>query len=159
LEINLKKYLFILLIFFCCTTKNQNVIKEEHFIEEDDIIKVYNRLIEGIKNRDINEISSCYMINSSYYYDENTGKKYICFNQKKYISGIENIILQYKFLFKSNILDKIEYEIISIDKNALTPKISFLNVWQNSDDDVIEIIEFEKVQNKYYISCHNIMKK
>jgi hypothetical protein len=157
--LSLKKimaFLFLALILTGCTTKSKNVVEKD---DSNDILEVYYRLIDGIKYRNFEKILSCYADDATYSYGQNTGEKYICFNNTKNIRGIDNIRLQYGYLFKRNILDKIEFEIIKVDANKSDPNIKFLNVWQNSDDDVIEIIEFKKIQDKYFISGHRILKK
>lgn len=147
--------LVLICFLFSCNTIKQKIILEnkDNF---EDIKEVYYRLIDGIKNKDYEKISSCYSNNAIYGYDINTGINFLCYNKEKQISGIEDILIQYKFLFKKKSFNKIEYEIEKIDSNI--PLIKFINLWQNADDNLIEIIEFTKIDNKFYISKHILQK-
>ncbi|OHD26881.1 MAG: hypothetical protein A2086_10240 [Spirochaetes bacterium GWD1_27_9] len=164
--------IFIFLFLFGCATKKQN-IKEvvitttstttttitEETISENDILLVYNKLIASIKQRDFAGIESCYAPDAGFIYDEKTSSKYKCFNGEKKVFGVENILSQYKYMFKNRLLDNIEFEVVKIFNTKEIPKIKFINAWQNSDDDLIEEIEFVKIGKLYFIKTHFIQKK
>jgi hypothetical protein len=154
-------FLIFLVSFFSCTTKNKEVVVKEEKADDitEDILEIYNKLIDGIKHHDFEKISSCYTEDANYIYGDNTPAKYVCFNSEKKVNGINDIISQYKFLFKKYLLNKIEFEVYKIDRNSKNPSITFINVWQNSDDDLIELIEFKKINNQYFISNHLVQKK
>ena len=153
------KYIPALIIIFVissCASKNAAVIEQE---DPDDILSVYYRLIEGIKYRNYDVILSCYSPDAEYSYDKNTGEKFKCYNNEKKVTGSEQIKEQYRYMFKKNILDRIEFEIIKADPDRKNPNIKYLNVWQNTDDDIVEMISFTRINGKYYISTHRVMKK
>ena len=149
----------LLLVFICCT--HREITKKDEKIEminENDILKIYYRLVEGIKNRSLEQILSCYSTESTYQYSELTGEKFVCYNNLKEVSNISQIKENYLYLFKKKRYDLIEYEIVSIDKNKNEPKIVFINAWENSDYDHYEIISFVLENEKYLISRHSIVK-
>jgi hypothetical protein len=154
-------FFMILLIFSCTTNKKfvQETVKQVEKEAPDDIKNVYYRLIQGIKARDMEKIASCYSKDCIYEYGNNTKKKFVCFDGNKSISGLENVMLQYKYLFKNRILDNIEFEIEYIDNKDNIPELAFINAWQHSDDNHMEILEFVKIDEKYFISKHIIKKK
>lgn len=101
--------LFFIFTFFSCTHKE---VKKETGKTKEKMLDVYYRLINGIKKRDLNIIASCYEQESSYQYHEELNHRFKCFNNEIKINGIDNVLNQYKFLFKSKLLDRIEFDII-----------------------------------------------
>jgi len=149
-----------LIVIFCCT--HREITKKDEKIEminENDIIKIYYRLVEGIKNRSMEQILSCYSTESTYQYSKLTGENFVCYNDLKEVSNISQIKENYLYLFKKKRYDLIEYEIVSIDKNKNEPKIVFINAWENSDYDHYEIISFVLENEKYLINRHSIVKR
>lgn len=163
---NLLSIFLILIIFVisCKSTEEPVVEKYRVFYSKDDNIPlskedmliVYKRMIEGIKDRSINKILSCYSDSIKYAYDETT-KKALCYNGEKELEGKEELASQYGYLFKNKILDNIEFAIIDINESLLS--ISFINAWESSDHRFEQTIYFVENQGEYNIEKHIIHKQ
>lgn len=140
------------------TSSTIQTIKAEQ-ISNDDLLFIFNRLIKFIKDRDIDGILSCYTEEAIFLYDKDTPKKLVCFDNEKEVYGKNDLSKQYKYMFKTRILDNIEFEIYEINKNIANPMIKFINAWQNSDYDVEERIFFAKENGIYKINRHIVGKK
>ncbi|HPO49454.1 MAG TPA: hypothetical protein PLO89_03930, partial [Spirochaetota bacterium] len=155
-------FLFLSLVFIIsgCVSKGEQKVektavtttieKRSFDIDKDLLLEVFNKLVFYIKKRDLDGISSCYSKDSLFLYDDSTGN-FSCFNGLKQASGNDEVIEQYKYMFKKRILDNIEFEVYLIDANIENPSIKFINAWQNSDYDFEEIVYFAKEDEKYKI--------
>lgn len=136
-------------------TKEEPPVKEpvvEKRGEADDMLAVYNRLIEGIRRADLDKILSCYSAEGSYGYSDRIKKRFTCFDDNYEVRGINNIESQYRYLFKNRLLDRIEFDVRKVDESELS--ITFINAWARADYSVAETIYFELINDKYYIKRH-----
>jgi len=132
------------------------IIKEEDIT--DDIELLYNRFVEAIMKKKIDEIAKCYSEDAIFQYSDEAGKEISCFDKSKKIEGIENIKKNYDYLFKTRYLNRIEYEIVRIYRDTNPKKVIFMNLWFNVEFDFYEIIECVLIDKKYYIKSHTIVK-
>lgn len=170
-------FYIILLFIFSCTHKEvkNNIekdeveivdveildIEEKKIVEEDttdDIEFLYNRLVDAIIKKKLDEIGKCYYEYAIFQYSDNVEKNINCFDGSKKIIGIENIKKNYDYLFKKRYLNRIEYEIVKIYRETNPKKIIFINLWLNVEFDFYEIMECILIDKKYYISNHTIVK-
>lgn len=136
-------------------TKEEPVVEKpqpEKRGEADDMLAVYNRLIEGIRRADLDKILSCYSSEGSYGYSDRIKKRFTCFDDNYEVFGIANIESQYRYLFKNRLLDRIEFDVRKVDESELS--ITFINAWARADYRVAETIYFQRIDDKYYIKRH-----
>lgn len=165
----MNRYIFLILIFFCFNCSYKEIKKKEilnnspiqqNFAQDttDDIELVYNRLIEAIIKKKVDQIVECYCEDAIFEYSDKVEKEINCFDGSKRIQGHDKIRKNYEYLFKNRYLNRIEYDIVKIDKKNNPPKIIFINLWLNLEYDFYEIIEFTLINKKYYINYHKIVK-
>ncbi len=156
----MKKIVFIFsiaVLLISCAHKKTAIIDEPVVKEETngEIILLYNRLIAAIKQRDYETIASCYSDDAVYGYGYNryglkTGAK------SQQIVGRDNIVAEYDYLFKKRYLTNIEYDIMELNNKTKPYSIKFFNVWENTDFGVFHNITIDKLDNKYFITVHEI---
>lgn len=160
-----RNFVFVLIILLVsCTHKEikEQVVSmpEPSKIEKTDysadMIAVYEKLVRSIKKRDFENIKSCYLDDAVFTYGQSDFRQLRCFDGTFGIKGSDNIINQYKYLFKSRLLDSIEFEIIKINKDNYTMKI--INLWANSDFGVYEHLDFSIDSGKVLIASHTIRR-
>lgn len=151
-------------IFFCiffiisCShnEKKETVVKEKKGNIKDEMLAVYNKIIDGIKTRDLEQIISCYEKNSIFEYSNKIAHQFQCFNKESSIKGIDNITQQYQYFFENRPLDQIEFAIKEINEKEIC--ITFINAWTYSDYRIAETIYLISQDNGYFIKKHEIRK-
>lgn len=118
----------------------------------EDMLAVYQRLIDGIRRAELDKILSCYAEEGSYGYSEENRRKFKCYNDEYEVFGIEPIESQYRYLFKKRLLDRIEFDVRVVNEEQLY--ITFINAWARADYRVAETIYFEVIDSRYYIKRH-----
>lgn len=147
--------IIVLIIFTFISCAKNDVIKEtkiEH--NEDDILRVYNVLVEGISKKDVEKIISLYEEDAVFGYSGLTRSKFVCFNGTKNVTGKQDVRKNYEYLIKNKAFDRIEYEIATLNKHTEYPEIVFLNAWDYSDYGHYEKLILKLTDGKFYIKEH-----
>lgn len=153
-EMLMKKLIVLIIITFISCAKN-DVIKEQKIEHnEDDILRVYNGLVDGIAQKDVEKIMSLYEDGAVFTYSGLTRSKFVCFNGTKNVVGKPDVRKNYEYLIKNKAFDRIEYEIASLNKRAAYPEIVFLNAWDYSDYGHYEKLILTLIDGKFYIKEH-----
>ncbi|HNZ27943.1 MAG TPA: hypothetical protein PLG34_02665 [Spirochaetota bacterium] len=149
------KKLFVLIIITLISCVKNDVIKEiKH--NEDDILRVYNILVDGISKKDVGKIISLYIDDANFRYSDLTRSKFACFNGTKSVNGKQDIKKNYEYLIKNKAFDRIEYEIASLNRQTEYPEIVFFNAWDYSDYGHYEKLVLTLIDGSFYIKEHAI---
>ena len=140
------------------TTTTTTTLPPEPDVSKDDMLKIYNRLVNNIKTKDIDKIMSCYANDSCYYFSDATRPDFVCFNGEKRVDGAGEIRQNYENRFRRVKKDRIEYEVQKINTSPDDPYIIFVNAWDNADFSHYEMIHFVKEDGNLLIGTHKVVK-
>ncbi|MCG8573023.1 MAG: hypothetical protein MJB14_23065, partial [Spirochaetes bacterium] len=129
-------------------------VKMPEVSNKEDLTAVYYRLITGIKEKNLDKIMLCYADNSHFFYDEGLHKKLLCYDKSLKVTGKEQILRQYQYLFSIRLLDQIEFGLRKIDEKKAA--ITFVNAWTLTDYKVAETIVLTEIDGRYYIDQHHV---
>ena len=150
----LNKFLPVLILVLSILSCSHKELKIDNGKYRENMLLVYNRLVNGIKEHDITSILSCYDTEAVFEYSEGLPGRFVLFNKELKTAGMENIRQQYLYLFRERQLDQIEFDIKRIDDNKLL--ITFINAWTYSDYRTAESIFFQVNSGKFNIIRHYI---